>query len=177
MELEGLQPCPGEESFLGKGVWGERWDGEIPLIGNSDTGVVGLVVMGLQCAGQYREGFRCNFFPLSAGPPKLVHSAVPKTSRPMVAAFDYNPKENSPNMDVEVTAVIRCPVMGNGWQVLPRSDICFLIFPQAELPFRAGDVITVFGNMDDDGFYYVRPLLGKEGVYTLLYSGSPAGWA
>lgn len=48
-----------------------------------------------------------------------------------------------------------------------QSDICFLIFPQAELPFRAGDVITVFGNMDDDGFYYVRPLLGKEGV---LYS-------
>lgn len=29
-------------------------------------------------------------------------------------------------------------------------------FPQAELPFRAGDVITVFGGMDDDGFYYVR---------------------
>ncbi|XP_057629797.1 peripheral-type benzodiazepine receptor-associated protein 1 isoform X4 [Chionomys nivalis] len=68
------------------------------------------------------------------GPPKLVHSAVLKTSRPMVAAFDYNPKENSPNTDVE-----------------------------AELPFRAGDVITVFGNMDDDGFYYGE-LNGQRGL-------------
>lgn len=42
-----------------------------------------------------------------------------------------------------------------------------MLSPQAELPFRAGDVITVFGNMDDDGFYYVRSLWGKEGV---LYS-------
>ncbi|ERE68011.1 peripheral-type benzodiazepine receptor-associated protein 1 [Cricetulus griseus] len=68
------------------------------------------------------------------GPPKLIHSALLKTSRPMVAAFDYNPRENSPNMDVE-----------------------------AELPFRAGDVITVFGNMDDDGFYYGE-LNGQRGL-------------
>ncbi|XP_051046685.1 peripheral-type benzodiazepine receptor-associated protein 1 [Phodopus roborovskii] len=68
------------------------------------------------------------------GPPKLIHSAVLKRSRPMVAAFDYNPRENSPNMDVE-----------------------------AELPFRAGDVITVFGNMDDDGFYYGE-LNGQRGL-------------
>ncbi|XP_072772924.1 peripheral-type benzodiazepine receptor-associated protein 1 isoform X13 [Taeniopygia guttata] len=47
------------------------------------------------------------------------------TPHRMVAAFDYNPKESSPNTDVE-----------------------------AELAFRAGDVITVFGSMDDDGFYY-----------------------
>ncbi|XP_018774810.3 peripheral-type benzodiazepine receptor-associated protein 1 isoform X4 [Serinus canaria] len=47
------------------------------------------------------------------------------TPRRMVAVFDYNPKENSPNTDVE-----------------------------AELTFSAGDVITVFGSMDDDGFYY-----------------------
>ncbi|KAM4886571.1 peripheral-type benzodiazepine receptor-associated protein 1 [Sylvia borin] len=46
-------------------------------------------------------------------------------SRRMVAAFDYNPKESSPNTDVE-----------------------------AELTFSAGDVITVFGSVDDDGFYY-----------------------
>ncbi|XP_028628154.1 peripheral-type benzodiazepine receptor-associated protein 1 isoform X2 [Grammomys surdaster] len=71
---------------------------------------------------------------LCPGPPKLIHSAAPKTSRPMVAAFDYNPRENSPNMDVE-----------------------------AELPFRAGDVITVFGNMDDDGFYYGE-LNGQRGL-------------
>ncbi|XP_048180978.1 peripheral-type benzodiazepine receptor-associated protein 1 isoform X9 [Corvus hawaiiensis] len=47
------------------------------------------------------------------------------TPRRMVAAFDYNPKESSPNTDVE-----------------------------AELSFSAGDIITVFGSMDDDGFYY-----------------------
>uniref|UniRef100_A0A8C8YUL6 TSPO associated protein 1 n=1 Tax=Prolemur simus TaxID=1328070 RepID=A0A8C8YUL6_PROSS len=60
-------------------------------------------------------------------PPKPIPSADLKAPRSMVAAFDYNPRESSPNMDVE-----------------------------AELPFRAGDVITVFGGMDDDGFYYVR---------------------
>lgn len=59
-------------------------------------------------------------------------------------------------------------------QGFPRSDICLLLPSQAELPFRAGDVITVFGNMDDDGFYYVRPSWEKKGV---LYSGSPAGQA
>lgn len=68
------------------------------------------------------------------GPPKLVPSAELKTPHSMVAAFDYNPQESSPNMDVE-----------------------------AELPFRAGDVITVFGGMDDDGFYYGE-LNGQRGL-------------
>ncbi|XP_047401656.1 peripheral-type benzodiazepine receptor-associated protein 1 isoform X5 [Sciurus carolinensis] len=68
------------------------------------------------------------------GPPKLIPSADLKSPRPMVAAFDYDPRENSPNMDVE-----------------------------AELSFRAGDVITVFGNMDDDGFYYGE-LNGQRGL-------------
>nr|XP_040124966.1 peripheral-type benzodiazepine receptor-associated protein 1 isoform X5 [Ictidomys tridecemlineatus] len=68
------------------------------------------------------------------GPSKLIPSADLKAPRPMVAAFDYDPRENSPNMDVE-----------------------------AELPFRAGDVITVFGSMDDDGFYYGE-LNGQRGL-------------
>ncbi|XP_064127363.1 peripheral-type benzodiazepine receptor-associated protein 1 isoform X1 [Loxodonta africana] len=68
------------------------------------------------------------------GPPKPVSSAGLKAPRLMVAAFDYNPRENSPNMDVE-----------------------------AELPFQAGDVITVFGSMDDDGFYYGE-LNGQRGL-------------
>lgn len=68
------------------------------------------------------------------GPPKLIASAALKAPHPMVAAFDYNPRENSPNPDVE-----------------------------AELPFRAGDVITVFGSMDDDGFYYGE-LNGQRGL-------------
>ncbi|XP_023561282.1 peripheral-type benzodiazepine receptor-associated protein 1 isoform X9 [Octodon degus] len=68
------------------------------------------------------------------GPPEPVASAALKAPHPMVAAFDYNPRENSPNMDVE-----------------------------AELPFRAGDIITVFGSMDDDGFYYGE-LNGQRGL-------------
>lgn len=69
-----------------------------------------------------------------AGAPKPVSSASLRAPRSMVAAFDYNPRESSPNMDVE-----------------------------AELPFRAGDVITVFGGMDDDGFYYGE-LNGQRGL-------------
>lgn len=55
-------------------------------------------------------------------------------ARTMVAIFDYNPRESSPNVDVE-----------------------------AELMFNAGDVITVYGSMDDDGFYYGE-LNGHRGL-------------
>ncbi|XP_070334628.1 peripheral-type benzodiazepine receptor-associated protein 1 isoform X3 [Odocoileus virginianus] len=68
------------------------------------------------------------------GPLHLASSAGLKAPHSMVAAFDYNPRESSPNMDVE-----------------------------AELPFRAGDIITVFGAMDDDGFYYGE-LNGQRGL-------------
>ncbi|XP_073421901.1 peripheral-type benzodiazepine receptor-associated protein 1 isoform X2 [Dendrobates tinctorius] len=57
----------------------------------------------------------------------------------MVAIFDYNPKENSPNLDAE-----------------------------AELSFTAGDVITVFGPMDEDGFYYGE-LNGQQGLVPSNY--------
>ncbi|XP_036611775.1 peripheral-type benzodiazepine receptor-associated protein 1 [Trichosurus vulpecula] len=96
------------------------------------------------------EGLGNGSFPLlaphPAGPPpkprrsKKASSsqpdarASPSTPRSMVAAFDYNPRENSPNVDVE-----------------------------AELSFKAGDVITVFGAMDDDGFYYGE-LNGQRGL-------------
>ncbi|XP_041053463.1 peripheral-type benzodiazepine receptor-associated protein 1 isoform X8 [Carcharodon carcharias] len=43
----------------------------------------------------------------------------------MVAVFDYDPRESSPNVDIE-----------------------------AELTFSAGDIINVYGDMDEDGFYY-----------------------
>uniref|UniRef100_A0A8K9XI77 SH3 domain-containing protein n=1 Tax=Oncorhynchus mykiss TaxID=8022 RepID=A0A8K9XI77_ONCMY len=46
--------------------------------------------------------------------------------RRMKAIFDYDPRESSPNADIEV-----------------------------ELTFGAGDIIYVFGDMDDDGFFYV----------------------
>ncbi|XP_028851308.1 RIMS-binding protein 2 isoform X16 [Denticeps clupeoides] len=52
----------------------------------------------------------------------------------MVALYDYDPRESSPNVDVE-----------------------------AELTFCAGDVITVFGEIDEDGFYYGE-LNGHRGL-------------
>uniref|UniRef100_A0A3P9BNP9 RIMS-binding protein 2 n=1 Tax=Maylandia zebra TaxID=106582 RepID=A0A3P9BNP9_9CICH len=54
--------------------------------------------------------------------------------RRMVALFDYDPWENSPNMDSE-----------------------------AELGFRSGDIIYVLGDMDQDGFYY-GDLHGQRGL-------------
>ncbi|XP_029963502.1 RIMS-binding protein 2 [Salarias fasciatus] len=54
--------------------------------------------------------------------------------RRMVAMFDYDPWESSPNMDSEV-----------------------------ELGFRAGEIIYVLGDMDRDGFYY-GDLHGRRGL-------------
>ncbi|XP_029469397.1 peripheral-type benzodiazepine receptor-associated protein 1 [Rhinatrema bivittatum] len=56
---------------------------------------------------------------------RCINKEDMKAARTMVAIFDYNPREDSPNLDVE-----------------------------AELTFNAGDVITVFGDMDDDGFFF-----------------------
>ncbi|XP_017162161.1 RIMS-binding protein 2 isoform X9 [Poecilia reticulata] len=58
----------------------------------------------------------------------------PTSTRRMVALYDYDPRESSPNVDVE-----------------------------AELTFCAGDVITVFGEIDEDGFYYGE-LNGHKGL-------------
>ncbi|XP_051903669.1 peripheral-type benzodiazepine receptor-associated protein 1 isoform X3 [Hippocampus zosterae] len=55
-------------------------------------------------------------------------------SRRMVAIFDYDPRESSPNTDIE-----------------------------AELTFSAGDVIHVIGDMDEDGFFY-GDLNGQRGL-------------
>ncbi|XP_069801799.1 peripheral-type benzodiazepine receptor-associated protein 1 isoform X5 [Dendropsophus ebraccatus] len=70
--------------------------------------------------------------------PKTSQSDL-STSMSMVAIFDYNPKESSPNLDAE-----------------------------AELSFTAGDVITVFGPMDEDGFYYGE-LNGRRGLVPSNY--------
>ncbi|XP_075574494.1 RIMS-binding protein 2 isoform X6 [Pelecanus crispus] len=55
-------------------------------------------------------------------------------TRRMVALYDYDPRESSPNVDVE-----------------------------AELTFCTGDIITVFGEIDEDGFYYGE-LNGQKGL-------------
>uniref|UniRef100_A0A3B3D0T2 Si:ch211-105f12.2 n=1 Tax=Oryzias melastigma TaxID=30732 RepID=A0A3B3D0T2_ORYME len=54
--------------------------------------------------------------------------------RRMIALFDYDPWESSPNMDSE-----------------------------AEMGFRCGDIIYVLGDMDQDGFYY-GDLHGRRGL-------------
>ncbi|XP_033748988.1 peripheral-type benzodiazepine receptor-associated protein 1-like isoform X11 [Pecten maximus] len=56
------------------------------------------------------------------------------TSRRMVALYDYDPQELSPNVDSEV-----------------------------ELPFRIGDIMFIFGDMDDDGFFMAE-LNGHRGL-------------
>ncbi|KAM7051166.1 RIMS-binding protein 2 isoform 11-T12 [Molossus nigricans] len=55
-------------------------------------------------------------------------------TRRMVALYDYDPRESSPNIDVE-----------------------------AELTFCTGDIISVFGDIDEDGFYYGE-LNGQKGL-------------
>ncbi|XP_034033426.1 RIMS-binding protein 2 isoform X2 [Thalassophryne amazonica] len=55
-------------------------------------------------------------------------------ARRMVAIFDYDPRESSPNTDIE-----------------------------AELTFSAGDIIHVLGDMDEDGFFYGE-LNGHRGL-------------
>nr|KAF6271137.1 RIMS binding protein 2 [Myotis myotis] len=56
------------------------------------------------------------------------------STRRMVALYDYDPRESSPNIDVE-----------------------------AELTFCTGDIISVLGDIDEDGFYYGE-LNGQKGL-------------
>lgn len=71
----------------------------------------------------------------------------------MVALYDYDPRESSPNVDVEVR--------GRATDVSAHEDemtiwlLHFCVSRQAELTFCAGDIIAVFGEIDEDGFYYV----------------------
>ena len=54
----------------------------------------------------------------------------------MIALYDYDPQELSPNVDAEV-----------------------------EHSFQTGDIIYVYGDMDDDGFY-LGELRGQRGLST-----------
>ncbi|KAM6984239.1 peripheral-type benzodiazepine receptor-associated protein 1 isoform 3-T3 [Tautogolabrus adspersus] len=74
--------------------------------------------------------------PSQASTPAAAAAAGNPTpgARRMVAIFDYDPRESSPNTDVE-----------------------------AELTFSAGDIIHVFGDMDEDGFFY-GDLNGQRGL-------------
>ena len=70
-------------------------------------------------------------------------------TKKMIALYDYDPMELSPNVDMEVTTII--------------MNATIIIFTQVELSFRTGDIITVFGEMDDDGFYMAE-LRGQRGL-------------
>ncbi|XP_022372962.1 RIMS-binding protein 2 isoform X2 [Enhydra lutris kenyoni] len=81
---------------------------------------------------------RQGFLPLNTPVEKIERSRSsgrhPGATRRVVALYDYDPRESSPNIDVE-----------------------------AELTFCTGDIITVFGEIDEDGFYYGE-LNGQKGL-------------
>ncbi|XP_077943043.1 RIMS-binding protein 2 isoform X17 [Gasterosteus aculeatus] len=88
------------------------------------------------------------FLPLNTPVEKLERNRRsgrqhPMSTRRMVALYDYDPRESSPNVDIEYE--------GNR------------LNEEAELTFCAGDVITVFGEIDEDGFYYGE-LNGHKGL-------------
>ncbi|CAH8626536.1 unnamed protein product [Dicrocoelium dendriticum] len=56
--------------------------------------------------------------------------------RPMLAVYDYDPSVLSPNADAD----------------------------EMELSFRTGDMINVYGGMDEDGFYYGETEDGRRGL-------------
>ena len=70
----------------------------------------------------------------------------------MIALYDYDPMELSPNVDMEVSVMVRRNT---------RSQARKLF--QVELNFQTGDIIMVFGEMDDDGFYMAE-LRGQRGL-------------
>ncbi|XP_045699976.1 RIMS-binding protein 2 isoform X2 [Phyllostomus hastatus] len=84
--------------------------------------------------------FRQGFLPLNTPVERLAERTRrggrqhPVPTRRMVALYDYDPRESSPNIDVE-----------------------------AELTFCTGDIISVFGEIDEDGFYYGE-LSGQKGL-------------
>ena len=59
-----------------------------------------------------------------------LHIPPDARAKRMRALFDYDPRELSPNLDVD-----------------------------SELPFNQGDIILIYGEMDDDGFFIVSILL------------------
>ena len=72
----------------------------------------------------------------------------------MIALYDYDPMELSPNVDMEVGLDI--------YNCIYNLTI-YPISGQVELNFQTGDIITVFGEMDDDGFYMAE-LRGQRGL-------------
>jgi RIMS-binding protein 2 len=84
----------------------------------------------------------------------------------MIALYDYDPQELSPNVDAEVI-LEHCIVRNNEMFQLRHGTRHLMIlehsFRQVELSFQTGDIIYVYGDMDDDGFY-LGELRGQRGL-------------
>ncbi len=72
---------------------------------------------------------------ISPGPNPSNIKSPPQSIKKMIAMFDYNPNENSPNVN-----------------------------PDEELSFHSGETIYVHGNVHDDGFYYGELENGRKGL-------------
>ncbi|CAH8290386.1 unnamed protein product, partial [Schistosoma turkestanicum] len=68
-------------------------------------------------------------------PMESIRQLTNQPSKIMIAIYDYDPHVLSPNPDID-----------------------------AELSFRSGEQITVYGSMDDDGFYYGTTKDGRFGL-------------
>lgn len=82
--------------------------------------------------------------------------------RRMVALFDYDPWESSPNYDSEVSSAERLKLILLFLTFKPLNPkfssvikLFSLFSLEVELGFRSGDIIYVLGDMDRDGFYFV----------------------
>ncbi|XP_071061228.1 RIMS-binding protein 2 isoform X1 [Pseudochaenichthys georgianus] len=104
--------------------------------------------------------------------------------RRMLALFDYDPWESSPNIDSEVSVTmtheLRC-VSANSGHLLFQVTAWFVVMFQNyfcpskdELGFRSGDIIYVLGDMDQDGFYS-GDLHGRRGLVPSNYL-QPLPW-
>ena len=106
----------------------------------------------------------------------------------MVALYDYDPQELSPNVDSEVgsyaypvldylDSIVNANILSLELSItLCQENECQIYwknvmirnelsneFPQVELSFQTGDTIYVYGDMDDDGFY-MGELNGVRGL-------------
>jgi hypothetical protein len=72
---------------------------------------------------------------ISPGPTPSTAKSLTQSIKKMIAMFDYNPNEMSPNVN-----------------------------PNEELSFRTGDTIYVHGNVHDDGFYMGQLEDGSKGL-------------
>lgn len=79
-----------------------------------------------------KENFPSNSLYMSSGLPVASDQLGP--GKHMVALYDYDPQELSPNVDSE-----------------------------AELAFKMGDQVIIYGDMDDDGFF-IGEVKGKKGL-------------